>query len=63
MFRAFNPLLINEVKVAQSWGPVSEHLKQDSFSHELQRGGDSIIPRIKNVAGPVLFEFILAELE
>ena len=58
--RAVNPLLMYEVKVVQSWLPVSEHLKQDSFGHELQRSSDSIVPRNKNVAGPVPFELVLA---
>ena len=51
--RAVNPLLMYEVKVVQSWLPVREHLKQNSFSHELQRSSDSIVPWSKNVAGPV----------
>ena len=61
--RAVNSLLVNEVNVVQSRRPVSEHLKQDRFSHELQCGSDSIIARIKNVADPVLFEFAPAQLE
>jgi len=61
--RASDPLLVNEVEVIQGWLPAVEHFEQDSFSRHLQGSRDSVVPRNKNVAGSVLGEFILAELE
>src|SRR6185437_6870778 len=61
--RTIDPLLMNEVDVAQGRLPVREDLKQDAFGHELQCGSDSIVTRIKNVTVAVLLEFAPAQLE
>ena len=43
-------------KVGFLWVNIS---KQDTFSHELQGGSDSVLSRDTNVARPVLLEFIV----
>src|SRR6185312_1661947 len=61
--RAFDALLVNEINIVKGRRPVREHLEHDVFRHELQCGGDGVIPRIEDVAGAVHFEFFLAQLE
>ena len=61
--RALHTLLVNEVNVTQRWLFVGANFEQDIFSQKLVRGSDGVIPRIKDVAGPVLLEFGVAQLK
>ena len=42
---------------------VSANFEQDIFSQKLVRGSDRVVPRIKDVAGPILLEFGVAQLK
>ena len=53
---------MNEVNVTQRWLFVSANFEQNIFSQKLVRSSDRVIPRIKDVAGPVLLEFGVAQL-
>ena len=61
--RALPILLVNEVNVIQGRLFVRGNFEQNIFSQKLIRGSDCVIPRIKDVAGPVLLEFGAAQLK
>src|SRR3569832_470230 len=63
LHRAFDALLVNEVDVVEARRAVREHLEHDVLGRELQRGGDSVVTRIEDVAGAVHGEFLVAQLE
>jgi hypothetical protein len=54
---------VNKVNVTQRWLFVGANFEQDIFSQKLVRGSDRVISRIKDVAGPVLLEFGVAQLK
>jgi hypothetical protein len=54
--------LVGEVNVTQRGLFVGENFEQDIFSQKLVRSSDCVIPRIKDVPGPVLLEFGVAQL-
>ena len=61
--RALPTLLVNEVNVIQARLFMRRNFEQNIFSQKLIRGSDGVIPRIKDVAGPVLLEFGVAQLK
>src|SRR5690348_16538919 len=63
LHRAFDALLMNEIDVVEGGLPVREHFEHDVFGHELQRGGDGVVPGVEDVAGAVHVEFAPAQLE
>ena len=61
--RTLPTLLVNEVNVIQARLFVRGNFEQNIFSQKLIRGSDRVIPRIKDVAGPVLLELGVAQLK
>jgi hypothetical protein len=56
-------LLMDQVQVAESCLFMGIQFEQYSLSSELVGGGNSVVARIENVAGPILRELVFAQLE
>ena len=61
--RTLPTLLMNEVNVIEARPFVRGNFEQNILSQKLVRRSDGVIPRIKDVAGPVLLEFSVAQLK
>jgi hypothetical protein len=61
--RALPTLLVNEVNVIQCRLFVRGNFEQDILGQKLVRRSNRVIPRVKDLARPVLLEFGVAQLK
>ena len=54
---------MDQVQVAESCLFMGIQFEQYSLSSQLVGGGNSVVARIKDVAGPILRELVFAQLE